>query len=154
MEMVLRASAARVDRQRYRVIGNRRAVALAHDLTPLPGLPEEVRRQRVQQQRAFGAVNAVGRHQQILQRAVTIFKQHIAALEVHFGARRRVLLLLLMGDALLQNNLAQRVRVARVQPVVAARQRREDRHQQRQQKVSYSSHFHSLLSLKRKSSVI
>lgn len=106
MEMVLRTSTARVDRQRYRVIRNRRAVALAHDFTPLPGLPEKVRRQRIQQQRAFGAVDAVGRHQQILQRAVTVFKQHIAALEVHFRARRRVLLLLLMGYALLQDNLA------------------------------------------------
>ena len=105
MEVVLRAPAARVNRQRYRVIINRRAAALAHNFAPLPRLPEEIRRQRIQQQRTFGSVNTVGRHQQILQRAVAIFKQHVAAFQVHFRARRRVLMLLLIGYALLQDNM-------------------------------------------------
>ena len=104
---------------------------LAHDFTPLPGLPEEVRRQGIEQQRAFGAVNAVSGHQQILQRAIAVFKQDIAALQVHFHAGRGILALLLIGDALLQNNFAQRIRVAGMEPVVAAGYRRHNRHQQR-----------------------
>ena len=63
MEMILRASAARVDGQGDRVIRYGGTTMLAHDFTPLPGLPEEVRRQGIEQQRAFGAVNAVSGHQ-------------------------------------------------------------------------------------------
>ncbi len=104
---------------------------LAHDFAPLPGLPEEVRRQGIKQQWTFGAVNTVSRHQQILQRAIAVFKQHIAALEIHFRAGRGILVLLLVGDALLQNNFAQRIRVAGMKPVVAAGHRRHNDHQQR-----------------------
>ena len=66
MEMVLRTSTARVDRQRYRVIRNRRAVALAHDFTPLPGLPEKVRRQRFRHAHQY--VSAKGQNRFIFEK--------------------------------------------------------------------------------------
>ena len=131
MEMILRASAARVDGQRDRLIRYGRATVLAHDFASLPGLPEEVRRQRFKQQRAFSAVDTVGWHQQILQRAIAVLKQDIAALQVHFRAGRGIVILLLMRDALLQNNVTQRVTVAGMKPVVAASHRRHNHHHQR-----------------------
>ena len=96
MEMVLRTSGTGVNGQRNRAIRHFRPPRVAHDGAPLPRLPEEVRRQRIKQQRAFCAIDTVSGHQQILQRAVAVFKQHIAALGVNVdaGFRRPVLLLI------------------------------------------------------------
>ena len=117
MEMVLRPSAARIDCQRNNAVRNILAILLAHEIARLPGQPEEIRRVLFHQQRTLGAVNAVSRHQQILQRAIAIFKDHISGIGFHFGTWRRVLMLQLVGQALLKDNLTQRIRVSGQLPV-------------------------------------
>ena len=64
------------------------------------------------QGRVFDAGDFVGGNQQVLQRAVTVLEQRKATVQVYGQARGRIVLLLLVRDALLADDLPQGVGVA------------------------------------------
>ncbi|MNV88888.1 hypothetical protein D3C71_1831310 [compost metagenome] len=66
MEVILRAPGRGVDGQGDRAVRHIRAALHAHKIARLPRQPEKVRCLRFSEQRAFGAVDAVRRHQEIL----------------------------------------------------------------------------------------
>ncbi|MNR42300.1 hypothetical protein D3C85_1608000 [compost metagenome] len=75
---------------------------------------------RFSEQRAFGAVDAVRRHQEILQRAIAVFKHHIPGVRFDLRARRGLAVVQLIRQTLVENDMAQRVRIAGLHPQPAA----------------------------------
>ena len=85
---------------------------------------------RFGQQRTFGAVDAVGWHQQILQRSVAVFKHHVACICFHLRTRRRITVLQLIRHTLVENDMSQRIRITRFHPVPAASGKGDDNEDQ------------------------
>lgn len=120
MKMVLRAPGRGVDGQRNGAVRHVGPPLHAHKVTRLPCQPEEIRCLRLSQQRAFGAVDTVRGHQQVLQRPVAVLEHHVARIWLHLRARCRVTVVQLVGHTLVENDMTQRIRITRFHPVHAA----------------------------------
>lgn len=121
MKMILRAPGRRINRERDGAVRHFRTALHAHKVARLPRQPEEIGRLRLGQQRAFGTVDTVRRHQQILQRPVAIFKHHVTGIRFHLRARRGIAVLLLIWNTLFENDMTQCVRITGLHPEPAAR---------------------------------
>lgn len=106
MKVVLRAPCRGVNRQRNGAVRHLGSALQGHKAARLPGQPEKVRRMRFGQQRALGAVDAIGRHQQVLQRPVAVFKYHIACIRFHLRTRCQVTILDLIRHTLVENDMS------------------------------------------------
>lgn len=84
----------------------------------------------VGQQRALGTVDAICWHQQVLQRPVAIFEYHIARIRLHLRAGCRVTVLQLIRQTLVEDDMAQRIRITRFYPVHAASGKGDDNEDQ------------------------
>ena len=105
VELVLRASECRIDRQADRLARQIAVRALVDEVARLPGFLPVVRRVRRKDLGAFDAGDARGRHQQELRVAHAILQDHVAGGEIDLRARLRRMELLLIGNALLADDI-------------------------------------------------
>ena len=113
VQLVLRAPALRVDRQADRIAWQIAVCALVDEVPRLPGGVPVVRRVRREDRRAFDSGDARGRHQQELGIAHTILQHDVAGGEIDQRARLRRMELLLVGHALLADDIPERIGIRR-----------------------------------------
>jgi hypothetical protein len=113
MQLILRAGVGGIDRQADR-LGRHGAVgALIDEMPCLPGGIPVVGRSRREDLGTFDAGDVCRRHQQELRIADAVLQDHVARGEIDLIARLRRMELLLVGHALLVDDVPQRIGIRR-----------------------------------------